>query len=237
MYPGPEDDLISKSSLSDGAALRDRGHEIELAVLDRRAGGKRRFLELRRKVRAAARPDVVWAHFLFPTGWIASSVDAPLVVTAHGRDVRNVGTTRRRLGFTRWVVRCKERRWIAGLRLPPPRARGAAARGARGRRVVDWGVVTERFPPWCSTRVPADREHLRASVCLGGLTERKNVVRLADAARDAVAAAASHVRRAIDRRCGGESRRGGRASSPSRQSSHDDVPATSPPRTSFARPR
>ena len=35
------------------AALRERGHEIELAVLDRRGGGKRRFLELRRSVRAA----------------------------------------------------------------------------------------------------------------------------------------------------------------------------------------
>ena len=42
----------ARSSRSWSDALRARGHEIELAVLDRRAGGKRRFLELRRRVRA-----------------------------------------------------------------------------------------------------------------------------------------------------------------------------------------
>src|SRR5207247_38540 len=52
---------------------------------------KLRYLELARRVRAAAKPDVVYAHFLVPSGLIASRVDAPLVVTAHGRDVRNVG--------------------------------------------------------------------------------------------------------------------------------------------------
>ena len=60
-------------------------------MLDRRAGGKLRFLELRAPRTRGARPDVVWAHFLVPTGLIASKVAAPLVVTAHGRDVRNVG--------------------------------------------------------------------------------------------------------------------------------------------------
>src|SRR6185312_15576970 len=93
MYPGPDDPDLGTFVAQMERALRDRGHEIDLAVLDRR-GGKRRFLDLRARVRAAAgahRPDVVWAHFLVPAGLFAASVDAPLVVTAHGRDVRNVG--------------------------------------------------------------------------------------------------------------------------------------------------
>src|SRR3954466_2801516 len=105
MYPGPADPDLGVFVRQLELALRERGHELELAVLDRRGGGKRRFLELREKVRAAARPDVVWAHFLVPAGLIASSVDAPLVVTAHGRDVRNVGELRGVAALTRRVVR------------------------------------------------------------------------------------------------------------------------------------
>ena len=84
MYPGPADPDLGTFVAQMERALRDRGHELDLAVLDRRGGGKRRFLELRRQVHAAARPDVVWAHFLVPSGLFASTVDAPLVVTAHG---------------------------------------------------------------------------------------------------------------------------------------------------------
>ena len=58
-----------------------------------------------RRCRRPPRPDVVWAHFLVPSGLIASSVDAPLVVTAHGRDVRNVGTLPGVAALTRRVVR------------------------------------------------------------------------------------------------------------------------------------
>ncbi len=87
MYPGPDDPDLGSFVAQQVRVLRERGHEVDLAVLDRRAGGKRRFLELRRRVRAAARPDVVWAHFLVPAGLFAAQVDAPLVVTAHGRDV------------------------------------------------------------------------------------------------------------------------------------------------------
>ena len=89
MYPGPDDPDLGSFVAQLEHALHERGHEIELAVLDRRAGGKWRFIELGRRVRSAARPDVVWAHFLVPAGLFASKVAAPLVVTAHGRDVRN----------------------------------------------------------------------------------------------------------------------------------------------------
>ena len=75
-------------------------------MLDRRAGGKRRFLELRAaRPRAPRRPDVVWAHFLVPAGLFAREVDAPLVVTAHGRDVRNIGALPGVAALTRRVVR------------------------------------------------------------------------------------------------------------------------------------
>jgi glycosyltransferase involved in cell wall biosynthesis len=176
MYPGPDDPDLGVFVRQLELALRERGHELELAVLDRRAGGKRRFLELRRKVRAAARPDVVWAHFLVPSGAIAASVDAPLVVTAHGRDVRNVGAipgvgrvTRRVVGRAAAVIA------VSGylrreLELKVPEARGKTV-------VIDSGVELERFAAG-SGAVELDRP---AFVAVGSLTERKNPVRLADA--------------------------------------------------------
>jgi hypothetical protein len=105
MYPGADDPDLGAFVAQQVEVLRERGHELELAVLDRRAGGKRRHLELRRRVRRAARPDVVWAHFLVPAGLFAAEVDAPLVVTAHGRDVRNVGVLPGVAALTRRVVR------------------------------------------------------------------------------------------------------------------------------------
>ena len=91
MYPGLEDPDLGVFVAQIERALRERGHELELAVVNRRSGGKRRYLKLARQVRGARTPDVVYAHFLVPSGLIASRIDAPLVVTAHGRDVRNVG--------------------------------------------------------------------------------------------------------------------------------------------------
>jgi glycosyltransferase involved in cell wall biosynthesis len=175
MYPGPSDPDLGVFVAQMEGALRARGHEIELAVLDHRSGGKRRYVELRRRVRAAGRPDVVWAHFLVPSGLIAASVDAPLVVTAHGRDVRNVGEVPGIAALTRRVVR-RATTVIAvsdylrrELELKIPAARGKT-------EVVDSGVDLDRFPllPHANGAGPN-------FVCVGGLTERKNVVRLADA--------------------------------------------------------
>jgi len=176
MYPGPDDPDLGTFVAQLEFALRDRGHEIDLAVLDRRAGGKRRFLELRRRVREARTPDVVWAHFLVPAGLFAAGVDAPLVVTAHGRDVRNVGALPGIGTLTRRVVR-RASTVIAvsdylrrELEAKVPEARGKT-------EVVDSGVDLERF-------VSAPREIDGPGprfVCVGSLTERKNVLRLADA--------------------------------------------------------
>jgi glycosyltransferase involved in cell wall biosynthesis len=176
MYPGPADPDLGVFVRQLELALRERGHVIDLAVLDRRAGGKRRFLELRRRVRAAARPDVVWAHFLVPTGLIASSVNAPLVVTAHGRDVRNVGAIPGVASLTRHVVE-RASAVIAvsdylrrELELKVPEARGKT-------EVVDSGVDLDRFRVAAPFAVAARPAYL----AVGSLTERKNVIRLADA--------------------------------------------------------
>jgi glycosyltransferase involved in cell wall biosynthesis len=177
MYPGAEDPDLGVFVAQMEGALRERGHEIERAVLDTRGGGKRRYLELAKRARDAAPPDVVYAHFLVPSGLIASRVDSPLVVTAHGRDVRNIGAVPGVAALTRRVVERADSVVAVSdylrreLETKVPEARGKT-------HVIDMGVDLERF----STQLVPD-SHLEspAFVCVGSLTERKNVVRLADA--------------------------------------------------------
>src|SRR5947208_11949884 len=178
MYPGPDDPDLGAFVAQLEGALEARGHELERAVLDTRAGGKRRYLTLSRRARRASRhfrPDVVYAHFLVPAGLIATLVSrAPLVLTAHGRDVRNVGEVPGIRLLTRFTVR-RASAVIAvsdylrrELETRVPEARGNT-------EVIDSGVDLERF------RVaPAPNGEPRF-LCLGALTERKNVVRLAEA--------------------------------------------------------
>ncbi|MDP8911035.1 MAG: glycosyltransferase, partial [Actinomycetota bacterium] len=187
MYPGPRDPDLGTFVRQLDVALRERGHAVEPAVLDTRAGGKRRWLELARRVVAATRsfrPDVVYAHFLVPTGLIAAlSARAPLVVTAHGQDVRNVGT----IPGIRAATRVAVRRAAAVIAVSDYLRRELEARvpEARGKTsVIDSGVDLERFRP-------SDAEEARAELgwqgdgpaflCVGSLNERKNVLRLADA--------------------------------------------------------
>jgi glycosyltransferase involved in cell wall biosynthesis len=162
--------------------LAARGHTIERVVIDRRGGSKLRHARLAlRAVRAARRfrPDVVYAHFLFPTGLgalVAARLSGtPLVVTAHGQDVANATEYPFVRPFIRGVVRGASgviavSDWL--------RARlEQSAPGARGKtEVVDCGVDLERFRPLERAPGPAP-----AFVCVGSLIGRKNVVRLADA--------------------------------------------------------
>jgi glycosyltransferase involved in cell wall biosynthesis len=175
MYPGPDDPDLGVFVAQMERALRERGHTVDRAVLDSRAGGKRRFLELARRVRAAPAPDVVYAHFLVPSGLIGSRVDAPLVVTAHGRDVRNVGAIRGVAALTRRVVEHASAVVAVSdylrleLEAKVPEARGKT-------HVIDMGVDLDRFRPLAADeRLPGP-----AFLCVGSLSERKNVVRLAD---------------------------------------------------------
>jgi glycosyltransferase involved in cell wall biosynthesis len=178
MYPGPADPDLGVFVAQVERALAERGHELERAVLDSRAGGKRRYLTLAERARGAARrfrPDVVYAHFLVPAGLAgALASDAPLVVTAHGQDVRNVGAVAGVRAVTRYVVR-RARAVVAvsdylrqELETKVPEARGKT-------EVVDCGVDLERFRPLPAPDGPT------AYLCVGGLTERKNVFRLARA--------------------------------------------------------
>src|SRR5262249_50311890 len=75
MYPGPADPDLGVFVRNLEEALVARGHVIERAVLDRRGGGKRKYVTLSAATLRAARrfrPDVVYAHFLVPTGLIAA---------------------------------------------------------------------------------------------------------------------------------------------------------------------
>ena len=178
MYPGPEDPDLGTFVKQIEVALRERGHELELAVLDRRAGGKLRYLGLTRRAAAAARrapPDVLYAHFLVPTGLAATlACRAPLVVTAHGQDVRNIGAIPGVRAMTRFVAR-RAGAIIAvseylrrELEMKVPEARGKT-------EVIDSGVELERFP------VKPAPDGTTRFLCIGSLTQRKNVLRLADA--------------------------------------------------------
>ncbi len=176
MYPGPEDPDLGVFVERLAAELEARGHELKRAVLNRRRGGKRRYLRLTSRALRASRPDVAYAHFLVPTGLIAAlAVRAPLVVTAHGRDVRNVGTIPGIAGATRFVVRRASTVVAVSnylrqeLQAKVPEARGKT-------EVISSGVDLERFPVLPRSDGPGP-----AFLCVGALSERKNVVRLADA--------------------------------------------------------
>src|SRR5207244_2294682 len=109
MYPGPADPDLGVFVRGLEEQLVARGHEVERAVLDRRGGAKVKYIWLAGATFAASRrfrPDVVYAHFLVPTGLIGALAGrAPLVVTAHGRDVRNIGWLPGIRAATRLVVR------------------------------------------------------------------------------------------------------------------------------------
>lgn len=175
MYPGPGAPDLGTFVAQVERALVERGNEVERAVLDTRAGGKLRYLTLARRTLAASRPDVVYAHFLVPAGLVAAfGSRAPLVVTAHGRDVRNIGAFPGVAAATRLVVRraatvvCVSDYLRSELETKLPEARGKT-------EVVSSGVDRERFVPAPSPDGPP------RFLCVGALDERKNVVRLADA--------------------------------------------------------
>src|SRR6185312_1051067 len=178
MYPGPTDPDLGVFVRNLEEALVARGHAVERAVLNRRGGSKRKYLMLSAATMQAARrfrPDVVYAHFLVPTGLIATLAGrAPLVVTAHGRDVRNAGELPGVAAATRLVVRraaaviCVSGYLRRELETKLPEVRGKV-------EVVSSGVDRERF---AVTEPPPGPPGF---LCVGALDERKNVVRLADA--------------------------------------------------------
>jgi glycosyltransferase involved in cell wall biosynthesis len=182
MWPGPADPDLGTFVRDMCDALAARGLHVERAVIDHRRSGPVRtpakYAALLARAARAARPDVVYAHYLFPTGAIGAAVGAlrgaPLVVTAHGGDVRNLGRPALRAltgqGLRRAAAVIAVSRHLAeelrasGLALPPV-------------HVVNMGVDMGRF-------TPGERGAARAAlglapdgplvVAVGGLTERKN---------------------------------------------------------------
>ncbi len=186
MYPGPSAPTLGTFVADLEAGLAARGHDVARAVVDRRGGHARHVALARDVVRTARRfrPDVVYAHFLVPAGLLgAVAGKAPAVLTAHGQDVANAERSRALRAATRLAVRraatvVAVSDWLR-LRLE------AAVPGAAGKTtVIDCGVDLDRF-------APADPVSARAEVgwepegtaflCVGTLSERKNVARLADA--------------------------------------------------------
>lgn len=190
MYPGPTaPDLgVFVAQISD--RLEQAGNEVARVTIDHRGGTPAKYGRLAARALAEARrfrPDVVYAHFLFPAGAAAAlaarSAGARLVLTAHGRDVRNIGAIPGVATATRLAVRRADAVVAVSdflrreLEAKLPEARGKIS-------VIDSGVDLDRF----HHREPAP---LRAELgwdgngpfylCAGTLDERKNVVRLADA--------------------------------------------------------
>jgi glycosyltransferase involved in cell wall biosynthesis len=170
--------------------LERRGHEIERAVIDRRGRTEARSIALTTRALAAARrfrPDVVYAHFLFPAG-VAAALAArvakvPLVVTAHGQDVRNVGSMRGVARATRFALARSAAVIAVSEYLRRELMRRVTALPTDV-DVIDCGVDLERFRGRDSAGL---REALgwRGEppfyLSVGSLTGRKNVLRLADA--------------------------------------------------------
>jgi glycosyltransferase involved in cell wall biosynthesis len=190
MYPGPSaPDLgVFVKQLAD--ELERAGNDISRVVIDHRGGSPAKYGGLAARALAEARrfhPDVVYAHFLFPAGaaaaFAARRVGAHLVLTAHGRDVRNVGAIPGVATATAAAIRRADAviavsDFLRGeLEAKIPDAQGKV-------HVIDSGVDLARF----RHRDPAPlREELGWEdegpfyLCVGTLDERKNVVRLADA--------------------------------------------------------
>ena len=186
MYPGPDAPALGTFVADIEKRLEARGHELARAVVDRQ-GGRVRHATLARDVAVTARrfrPDVVYAHFLVPAGLLAVVAGrAPAVVTAHGQDVENAVAS----SVIRRATRLTIRR-AAGVVAVSDWLRTrleAVAPEARGRvEVIDCGVDLGRFAPGDPETARTQvgwRPEGTAFVCVGSLTERKNVPRLARA--------------------------------------------------------
>ncbi len=183
MYPGPGEPDYGAFVRDMCDALDDRGHEVRRAVIDTRASGPintpRKYGRLAGGALAGARwADVIYSHYLFPTGAIAAAAGRtarrPWVLTAHGGDVANLDRTGLRTATAAGLKGASaiiavshylaDRLEAAGLRLPPV-------------FVANMGVDMSAF-------TIHDRAEARARrglapdgpviIAVGGLTERKN---------------------------------------------------------------
>ncbi len=190
MWPSPEQPDLGSFLVPLTRELEALGHEVEVSSISQRGGSRSKYLRLVQESRAAARrfePDVVFAHFLFPSGaagaLAARAAGAPLVVMAHGQDVANLGRIPGVQAATRWVLR-RSSAVIANSRWLARRLTDRIPSAEHKIEIADCGVDLEAFSP--QPAAPA-RQALGwdgegpAFLCVGSLIERKNTERLADA--------------------------------------------------------
>jgi glycosyltransferase involved in cell wall biosynthesis len=186
MYPSAGAPAFGSFVATLERALEERGHELARAVVER-PGAKGRHgrlaLDVLRTGRAF-RPDVVYAHFLVPAGLLAAlGGRAPLVVTAHGQDVENA----RRSRWVRAATRATVRRAVSVVAVSEwlrRRLVEAVPNAGPKSSVIDCGVDLERFTMRDAAAARAEvgwSPKGTAFLCVGSLTERKNVLRLARA--------------------------------------------------------
>jgi glycosyltransferase involved in cell wall biosynthesis len=190
MYPGRTDPDFGVFVAQLERQLIAQGHDVLPAVVDHRGGSRAKYAQLGADAVRAAwrfRPDVVYAHFLVPAGALAAIASvvsgAPLVLTAHGRDVRNIGEIPGVLESTRLTV--KRAAAVIAVSEYLRRELEAKLPELEGRvSVIDCGVDLDRFrgrePGESRALVGWDGDGPRY-LHVGGLDERKNVLRLADA--------------------------------------------------------
>jgi glycosyltransferase involved in cell wall biosynthesis len=186
MYPGPDTPDLGTFVAELEHELEARGHELARAVVDRR-GGHSRHLALARDVARAARafrPEVTYAHFLVPAGLLAVLAGrAPVVVTAHGQDVENAYGSRATRAATRLTVR-RAHAVIAVSSWLRARLERVVPAAAGKTEVIDCGVDLTRFAVRDVSSARAEVGWSPAGtafLCVGALSERKNVLRLARA--------------------------------------------------------
>ena len=146
MYPSPEHPGFGSFVERVVLALRARGHEVDESVLHvgRRGAVATPVVYVKLLVRTLAlarrrRPDVIYAHYLVPTGLIAAATRRPFVVTAHGTDVRNTFRSRTIRALTRFVTRRADAVIVVSHFL--------ADRLGGSPEVISMGVDTEAFRP------------------------------------------------------------------------------------------
>jgi glycosyltransferase involved in cell wall biosynthesis len=189
-YPSPERPSYGIYVARLVAALERDGHEVALVSSSEQGGGwrtLRKYARLAWRARAAARksrPEVVWGHYLVPTGTIARraarAARVPYALTAHGTDVANAERSPR--------IRAATQKAVAGACAvfavsDDLGARLEAVTGPLGDRlhIVSAGVDTDAFSDGDAEVAAAALGWNAAGpriVCIANFIPRKNLPRL-----------------------------------------------------------